>query len=197
MIQRHFAIAVATMACVAVVLGVYAWRVRGKAVQTEPAQESREVAPPVHGATEQVTLYVAYDDPGLLLPQASVIPLPGGRQQRAEELLRALLALYSGKASPHPLGAGSDVHSVYLVDPGLAVIDVNAAFAEGHRSGIFVEELTIVSIVETLTVNVPGITRVKILVDGKERDTLAGHADLARFYDVSSVNDLLNQMRSQ
>ncbi len=197
MIQRHFAIAVVVMALVAVGLGVYAWRVRGRAVQAEPTQESQEVAPPVKGATEQVTLYVAYDDPGLLLPQASVIPLPGGRQQRAEELLRALLDLYTGKTSTHPLGPGSDVRSVYLVDPGLAVIDVNSAFAEGHRSGIFVEELTIVSIVETLTANVPGITRVKILVDGKERDTLAGHADLSRFYDVSSVNDLLAQMRSQ
>ena len=197
MIQRHFAIAMAAMALVAVVLGVYAWRVRGRVVQAEPTQESRGVEPPVKGATEQVTLYVAYDDPGLLLPQASVIPLPGGRQQRAEELLHALLDLYTGKTSPHPLAPGADVRSVYLVDPGLAVIDVNSAFAEGHRSGIFVEELTIVSIVETLTVNVPGITRVKILVDGKERDTLAGHADLSRFYDVSSVNELLTQMRAQ
>jgi hypothetical protein len=197
MIQRHFAIAMAAMALVAVVLGVYAWRVRGRVVQAEPTQESRGVEPPVKGATEQVTLYVAYDDPGLLLPQASVIPLPGGRQQRAEELLHALLDLYTGKTSPHPLAPGADVRSVYLVDPGLAVIDVNSAFAEGHRSGIFVEELTIVSIVETLTANVPGITRVKILVDGKERDTLAGHADLSRFYDVSSVNELLTQMRAQ
>ncbi len=197
MIPRHFAIAVAAMALLAVVLGAYAWRVRGRVVQPEPIQESRSVAPPVKGATEQVTLYVAYDDPGLLLPQAAVIPLPGGRQQRAEELLRALLNLYTGQTSPHPLATGADVRSVYLVDPGLAVIDFNSAFAEGHRSGIFVEELTIVSIAETLTANVPGITRVKILVDGKERDTLAGHADLSRFYDVSSVNDLLKQMRSQ
>jgi len=197
MIQRHFVIAIAVLALAAVGLSIYAWRVRGRAVQVEPTSESRAVAPPFAGATEQVTLYVAYDDPGLLLPQAAVIPLPGGRQQRAEELLHALIDLYVSKASPHPLDPGADLRSVYLVDPGLAVIDVNSAFAEGHRSGILVEELTVVSIVETLATNVPGITRVKILVDGKERDTLAGHADLSRFYDVSGVNDLLSQMRSQ
>jgi len=72
--------------------------------QAEPAvTDSRPVAPPATGATEQVTLYVAYDDPGVLLPQASVIPLAGGRQQRAEELLHALMDVYTGKSSQHPL----------------------------------------------------------------------------------------------
>ncbi len=76
-------------------------------------------------------------------------------------------ASYLDKSSPHPLGTGSEVRNVYLVDPGLAVIDVNTAFANGHRSGILVEELTIASLVQTLSANIPGITRVKILVDGK------------------------------
>ena len=35
--------------------------------------------------------------------------------------------------------------SVYLVDPGVAVIDVNSAFADTHRSGVLVEELTVAS----------------------------------------------------
>jgi hypothetical protein len=197
MIPRHLYIGVAVTAVAALVMGIFAWRVRGRAAQVDSAATyTRPVAPPSTGSTEQVTLYVAYDDPGVLLPQLSVIPLPGGRQQRAEELLRALMDVYISKSSPHPLGTGADVRNVYLVDPGVAVIDLNAAFAEGHRSGILVEELTIVSLVETLTANIPGVTRVKILVDGKERETLAGHADLSRFYDVTSVGDLLNQMRS-
>jgi hypothetical protein len=77
------------------------------------------------------------------------------------------------------------------------VIDLNAAFASGHRSGILVEELTVVSLVETLTANIPGITRVKILVNGKEQDTLAGHADLSRIYEAATTGELLNQMRAQ
>jgi len=154
------------------------------------------VAPPVSGPTEQATLYVAYDDPGVLQAQSARIPLPAGRQERAQELLRALLGLYLDKSSSHPLGAGAEVRDVYLVDPGLAVIDLNAAFADSHRSGVLVEELTIASLIQTLSANIPGILRVKILVDGKERDTLAGHADLSGFYDVPAVGQLVNQLQS-
>ncbi|HSS98740.1 MAG TPA: GerMN domain-containing protein [Terriglobales bacterium] len=198
MIPRPLKFGIAAMALVALVIGFFAGRERRLAHQTEPSvTESRPVAPPPSGATEQVTLYVAYVAPGVLLPQSSVIPLPSGRQQRAEELLHALMDIYAGKTSQHPLGPGADIRNVYLVDPGLAVIDINTAFASGHRSGILVEELTVVSLVETLTANIPGITRVKILVNGKEQDTLAGHADLSRIYEAASAGDLLNQMRAQ
>jgi hypothetical protein len=150
----------------------------------------------VSGPTEQVTLYVAYDDAEVLRPQSARIPLPAGRQERAEELLRALLNLYLDKLSPHLLAAGSEVRDVYLVDPGLAVIDLNAAFADGHRSGVLVEELTVASLVETLSTNIPGITRAKILVDGKERDTLAGHLDLTNVYDVAAFSQLVLQLQN-
>ena len=118
------------------------------------------------------------------------------RQQRAEALLHALIALYLDKSSPHPLAPGSDIRSVYLVDPGLAVIDVNAAFADGHRSGVLSEELTVASLIQTLSANISGILKVKILVEGKERETLAGHADLSDFYDVAAINQLTAQLQS-
>ena len=129
-------------------------------------------------------------------PQSARIPLPAGRQQRAEELLRALVDIYLGESAPHRLARGAEVRNVYLVNPGLAVIDTDSAFADGHRSGILEEELTVASLVETLSANIPGITRVKILVDGKERETLAGHADLSGFYDVSAVGKMAEQMQS-
>jgi hypothetical protein len=131
-----------------------------------------------------------------LRPKAVRIPLPAGRQERAAEVLRALLTLYLDNFSPHPLGAGSEIRDVYLVDPGLAVIDLNAAFADSHRSGVLVEELSVVSLVQTLSANVPGITRVKILVEGQERDTLAGHADLSNFYDVPGVTQIVAQLQN-
>src|SRR5436190_3824973 len=101
--------------------------------------DSRPVAPPVSRPTEQITLYIAYDDPGTLRAQAARIPLPAGRQERAEQLLRALIAIYADKLSPHPPPTASEIRDVYLVDPGLAVIDVNASLVDNHRSGILVE----------------------------------------------------------
>jgi spore germination protein GerM len=110
--------------------------------------------------------------------------------------LRALLAIYLDKNSSHVLGSGAEVRSVFLVDPGVAVIDLNSAFADSHRSGVLVEELTVASLIHTISVNIPGIVKVKILVDGKERDTLAGHSDLSSFYDVPAVNQLAAELQS-
>ena len=141
-------------------------------------------------------LYVAHDDDGTLRAQPAQIPMPSGRQQRAEELARALISLYLEKNSPHVIGAGTEVRSVFLVDPGVAVIDMNGAFADSHRSGVLVEELTVASLIHTITANTPNILRVKILIDGKERETLAGHADLSSFYEVAAVDQLASQLQA-
>jgi len=196
MIPRHLVIATAVLLVAALGLSIYAWHVR-KTVVSAPVSTSdaRPLAPPLAGPTQRVTLYVAYDEDGSLRPMSAQIPMPSGRQQAAEELLRALLSIYLDKNSPHPLGAGADVRSVFLVDPGVAVIDLNSAFADTHRSGVLVEELTVASLIHTISANTPGILRVKILVDGKERDTLAGHADLSSFYDVTAVNQLAGQLQ--
>ena len=197
MIPRHFFITVSVLFAAVLGMGLYAWHMRGRAAATPVAStDTRPVAPPVAGPTEPVTLFVAYDDIGVLRAQSAQIPMPSVRQERAEELLRALFALYLAKSSPHQLPQGSDIRSVYLVDPGLAVIDVNAAFADGHRSGVLSEELTIASLIQTLSANIPGILKVKILVEGKQRDTLAGHADLSNFFDVSAVHQLTSQLQS-
>lgn len=197
MIPRHLIIGMAVLLIAALSLILYALHMRTVATATPAgAVDTRPLAPPVAGPTERVTLFVAHDDDGSLRPQSAQIPLPSGRQQRAEELLRALVSYYLDKNSPHVLGSGADVRSVYLVDPGVAVIDLNAAFADTHRSGVLVEELTVTSLIETIAANTPGVLKVKILVDGKDRDTLAGHADLSDYYDVTAVNQLATQLQS-
>lgn len=198
MIPRQLVIAMAVLVAAALGLGIYTWKMR-KTVTSAPvvATDTRPLAPPVAGPTEKVVLYIAHDEDGTLRPEAAQIPMPSGRQQRAEELLRALLSNYLDKNSPHVLGSGSEIRSVFLVDPGVAVIDVNSAFSDTHRSGVLVEELTVTSLIHTISANIPGILKVQILVEGKERDTLAGHADLSSYYDVSAVNQLVAQLQPQ
>ena len=195
MIPRHLIIGITAMLAVALAMSLYMWHMSSRVQQNAaPAAYTHPVAAPVQGPTEQVTLYVAYDDPGVLRAQPSSIPLPAGRQERAQELLRALLGLYMDQTSSHPLGPGAEIRDVYLVDPGLAVIDTNDAFGDGHRSGVLVEGLTVASLVQTLAVNIAGIDRVKILVGGKERETLAGHADLSRFYEVAAIGQMVGEL---
>jgi hypothetical protein len=71
--------------------------------------------------------------------------------------------------------------------PLLAVINLSGSFVQNHPSGIQPEMLTIHSICGTLHANLPRISEVRFLVDGQQRETLAGHADLTRTYLTSDT----------
>ena len=195
MIPRYLQITMALLFVAVLVLGFYVRHMRGRVKEAVRVVASRPLAPPASGPTEQVTLYVAYDDPGVLHAESARIALSSGRQERAQELVQALLVRYLDRQSTHPLPARADVRDVYMVDPGLVVIDLNSAFADGHRSGILVEQLTVASLSETLAANLPGINRVQFLVDGKQRDTLAGHADLSGYYDSGAISSLTQKLQ--
>jgi hypothetical protein len=178
-------------------LGFYAYHLKNRVALEEQrlARQPQVVTPPAAGPTTLVTLYVASDGDGNLRRVQDNIALPQERSERSRAILRALLGKYSQSASPHPIGAGADVRNVFLMGSDTAVVDTSAGFADAHPSGVLVEELTIASIVDTLNANDPQITRVKILVDGKERDTLAGHADLRRFYLASGLGQLMKDVK--
>jgi hypothetical protein len=72
-------------------------------------------------------------------------------------------------------------------EPQLAVVNLSSSFAASHPSGIETEMLTVLSICGTLHANLPRVTQVRFLVDGKQRATLAGHADLTRTYLAGNV----------
>ena len=58
------------------------------------------------------------------------------------------------------------------------------------------EALTIASLAKSLSANLPDLTRVEFLVDGRPRETLAGHADLSGPYDIAAMNQLAEQLQS-
>ena len=196
MIPRALTVSLAIMLLAVLGMGLYlrSLKQRAERIHEQPV-DMRPVAAPVTGTPERVALFMASDSSGTIGRVDVDIALPREHSERAREILRALVARYEAKDSPHPLPGGADVKDVYLVDDKTAVIDLNSVFAEAHRSGILVEELTIASMIQTLVGNAPGITRVKFLVDGRERDTLAGHADLSNFYDVAAVSALASQLQ--
>jgi spore germination protein GerM len=194
-IPRHLKITFALLIAAALATGVYVWTLKRHARQApQNTQLQQPVAPPTAGTPVTVALYVADDQQGTLRRDDASMSLPSDPSLRAQAVLRALIARYTQKDSPHPLPAGADVNDVYVLN-GRAVVDLNDAFASGHRSGVMVEEMTVLSVVQTLAATLPGITQVKILVNGQERDTLAGHADLADFYDVAAVNRVVARMQ--
>jgi len=191
-IPRRSLVAILVLAGAVLGLGLYVFHLARSARQM-PGQlaDARPVPPPVAGPATPVVLFVASDDDARLAKQQVTIALPAAASDRGREILRALLASYQEQGSPHPLAAAAAINDVYVTDNGLAVVDANAAFAEEHRSGILVEELTLASITETLAANLPNIARVKLLIDGKDRATLAGHADLSEPYELAAAAQLV------
>ncbi len=61
---------------------------------------------------------------------------------------------------------------------------MNAAFAAAYPANPVAEQLTLDSMVQTLAANFPSIRRVKILVEGREREKLAGNTDLSSILEV-------------
>jgi len=161
------------------------------AVQDAAPLSSVADAPPT-----QVTLMIANDADGSLTPVQQSVTLPAEATARTRALLTALFLAYTASDSPHPLASLPAIADVYLLplpaQPGhpdqqaspdeLAVVNLNGNFVASHPSGIEVETLTLLSIANTLHANMPQILQVHFLVDGQQKETLAGHADLTRNY---------------
>ena len=194
---RRVLVMFAVLAIIALGLACYALHLKRKVARDEQvaAQQQLALAPPANGPPTSVTLYVASDSDGTLRRTQVNVTLPPERTERDRAVLRALFGQYLQSSSPHPIGAGADVRDVYLLGDDTAIVDANAAFADAHPSGVLAEALTVASIVVTLNANDTKIQRVKILVNGQERETLAGHADLRRFYEASNIGQVVKDLQ--
>lgn len=159
------------------------------------ASDQRPVAAPVAGSNETLQLTIAYDEDGVFRTRDVSAVVPSEPSARAKSILETLIGYYLSKPSPHELADGSGVNSVFMVNKNLAVIDLNQALAEGHRSGIMVEDFTLISLIDTLATNLPQVEQVKILINGKERETLAGHADIRSTYSTAAIHKVVAQLQ--
>jgi sporulation and spore germination protein len=195
-IPRNVQITLVLLLVAIVGSGIYILRLRrGTAESLRQASDLRPMGPGVVGSRALVKLSVAYDDDGVFRSRDISVLLPSEPSARAREVLDTLIAQYVSRPSPHPLAEGSAVNHVFLVNGTLAVVDLNQALADGHRSGIVVEDFTLISLIDTLAANFPQLAQVKLLVDGKERETLAGHADLKTTYSTAAIHEIVRQLQ--
>jgi hypothetical protein len=195
MIPRHFQIMISLLLLAILIVGIYIIQLRRGEQQL--SQQEAAITPATlqaGGSFESIHVLVAYDDDQALRWRDSQVFMPQDRSLRAKAAMRAVLEQYLQKPSPHPVGKGAAIKDVYLIGSDTLLVDTTAAFADEHPSGILLEEMTLASLIETVSANVPGINKVKFLVEGKERETLAGHADLMSFYQVSAVHELAKEL---
>jgi spore germination protein GerM len=123
-------------------------------------------------------LFVGADDERLSLVEQEVAYGEGPAEQARRIVEAELAAPPATYASPIP--AGTKLKTLFLTPKGEAYVDLSPEIRTNHPGGTTNEILTVYALVNTLTLNLPAITGVQILVDGKEVDTLAGHLDLRR-----------------
>ena len=194
---RRILVMFAALAAIAVALGFYALHLKRKVARDAQAAAEQQLAmaPPGNGPPEPVTLYVANDSDGTLRKTQITVPLPAERSERDRAVLRALLAQYLKSPSPHPIGAGR--RCARGLSDGRRHRHRRHEFGVRRRSsfgraGGGVDGRVVVV---TLNANDSKIGRVKILVNGQERDTLAGHADLRRFYEAGNIGQVVKDMQ--
>ena len=124
-------------------------------------------------------LFYVSDDGTKLTSVEHDVPYAEGTVSQAKAILGAQIA---PAAEPllSAVPAGTTLRALYVTSNGAAYVDLSREVVNAHPGGSLDELLTIYSIVNALTMNLPAVTSVQVLVDGKETDTLAGHVDLRR-----------------
>lgn len=155
----------------------------GRGGEGDPAAENAgPTGPPSStSATPQrkitATLYYVAEDGMSLIPAQREVPFGEPVVDQARFIVETqIAAVQAPLASAIP--ASTKLRALYVTEKGEAFVDLSAEITSNHPGGALEELFTVYTIVNALTVNLPAITHVQILVDGKEVDTLAGHVDL-------------------
>jgi spore germination protein GerM len=144
---------------------------------SRPVEEAPRPADWASSQTTPVHLYFSDRDNHFLMAEERVLK----SQQSPEFLARSIVeALIRGpqQGLVRTLPEETAVRAVYLIPKGICYVDLTPGVTENHPGGIKSELLSIYSIVNSLVLNVTEIEAVKILINGDESMTLAGHIDL-------------------
>jgi spore germination protein GerM len=164
-------------------LGLVAWAVsRGidRISSPAPAPPPEAAAQP-EGQVPHISATLFYGAPGGedLVSVRREVALAENVSEQGRQILNAQL-----QPAPPPLVSvipqGTTLRGFYVTERGDAFVDLSREAVTGHPGGSTTELLTVYAIVNAVTANLRTATRVQILIDGKEVDTLAGHIDLRR-----------------
>jgi spore germination protein GerM len=134
-------------------------------------------APAASGRKIKARLFYVAQDGIHLTHVERDVPYGDGTLEQAREIVAAQVAPVS-QPLLSAIPTGTTVRALFLTEGGDVYVDFSREIVSGHTGGTTDELLTIYTIVNVLTENLPAVTGVQLLVDGKEVDTLAGHIDL-------------------
>ena len=133
---------------------------------------------------QEVTLFFSDANERFLVPEKRFIPKEKEPQDQAKEIIRALLA-GSKTGLVQTLPEKAELKDVRVEGQDELVVDFGESLVAQHPGGSAAEMATVYSLTNTLTANIAGIKRVKILIDGKEKESLKGHVGLKQAFTAN------------
>ncbi|HER24220.1 MAG TPA: sporulation protein [Candidatus Atribacteria bacterium] len=137
-------------------------------------EEIKEVQPIQTEEMAEVNLYFSDSQAMYLQPEKRKI------SQTSSLARQVVIELIKGPESSdlYPtIPPETQVNEVYIADE-IVYVDLSEEIFTNHPGGSSGELMTVYSIVNTLT-EIPSIKGVQILVEGNQKDSLAGHVDIS------------------
>jgi len=156
---------------------------------TPPTTTAQPIVPPVTGAADStvaedpeaveaapgmlsIRLYVLDASGTSFATENHEIPADATLQEQSREVIQLLME----QSAAFP--ADIELRDVFITSQGVAFVDFSQELVQNHPGGSSAEELTVFGLSNTLLANFPPIKLVRILVEGREIQSLAGHLDL-------------------
>ncbi len=170
--------------------GIYIWSLmhsssvpKNTVVSDQPA-----LAQPSHPDEPlKIALYFPLD--GMLVSGSVDVKRQPDVQSQARVILAAMLG--DQRVAQATLLKDVRLRELYLDDSGTAYVDLALVQQKEIRVSARDELIALYAVVNTLLKNIEEIKHVRVLLDGREAQTLAGHIDLSRTF--SKRMDLVKQ----
>jgi hypothetical protein len=126
---------------------------------------------------QEVTLFFSDPNERFLVPEKRFITKEKEPEAQAREMIQALIAgSKTGLVNTFPEKA--ELQGVKREGEDILSVNFRESLVANHPGGSAAEMATVYSLTNTLTTNLPAIKRIRILIDGKERESLKGHIGL-------------------
>lgn len=163
---------------VSLLTGIAVYGVVVLTVEKQPPRFDRRAAGKDEPGRTDVYLYFGAETDSFLVAEKRTVYGAADPVTLSRNIIDALISGPAGKNLVRTLPEGTICRAFYLADKEVAYADFSATIRDRHPGGSEAELLAIYSIVNSLVLNVDEIKKVKILIEGNEADTLAGHIDL-------------------
>ena len=127
-------------------------------------------------------LYYVHQDGAHLTAWPKKFPKELSDHDLGVTILRAICTAPPDPSLAPAWPAGTDVNALFIGDDGRAWVDMALEGVRLEWPDTRSELLAVYSVVNSLTLNIPAVKKVKLLVNGTDAPSLGGHVSLRYFY---------------